>query len=256
MSRATGLSGYVFALVGVALAAGAIALPVWWLANPPQDSPPAELPLAAESAYPDQLILLPETPLENNSDNPPDLLLPPEPQATLPQQDAQTTQDPPLPPETLIIPAIDLNASIVPVGWTEIMVGGQLYGQWQVPYQKAVGWHNASAGIGQAGNTVLNGHHNRYGEVFRNLVDLEVGDEVWLVEGGNLLTYAVSETLILPEKYETAEVRLANAQYILPTSGERVTLVTCWPYSGNTHRLIVVALPTNPPDIDASGGVN
>jgi sortase A len=40
-------------------------------------------------------------------------------------------------------------------------------------------------------------------------------------------------------------VRRKNAQWIMPTGDERLTLVTCWPYEwpGNSHRVIVVARP-------------
>ena len=40
-------------------------------------------------------------------------------------------------------------------------------------------------------------------------------------------------------------VRRANAQWIAPTDDERLTLVTCWPYISNTHRLIIVAKPVS-----------
>ncbi|HID54608.1 MAG TPA: sortase, partial [Anaerolineae bacterium] len=33
------------------------------------------------------------------------------------------------------------------------------------------------------------------------------------------------------------------AEWIMPTEDERITLVTCWPYTDNTNRLIVVAQP-------------
>ena len=43
-----------------------------------------------------------------------------------------------------------------------------------VPDFFAAGWHTDSTPPGFPGNTVLNGHHNIYGEVFRDLdkVDL------------------------------------------------------------------------------------
>jgi sortase A len=41
-------------------------------------------------------------------------------------------------------------------------------------------------------------------------------------------------------------VRLQNAQWIQPTTDERLTLVTCWPYNDNSHRLIIVARPIDP----------
>jgi sortase A len=48
---------------------------------------------------------------------------------------------------------------------------------------------------------------------------------------------------IVKEKGESVEVRRKNAQWIAPTNDERLTLVTCWPYTNNTHRVIVVAKP-------------
>jgi len=66
---------------------------------------------------------------------------------------------------------------------------------------------------------------------------------------GKAYTYAVTEKHILKEKGETAEVRLENARWIAPTSDERLTMVTCWPYTSNTHRLVVVARPISPPNL-------
>jgi len=40
-------------------------------------------------------------------------------------------------------------------------------------------------------------------------------------------------------------VRRQNARWIAPTTDERLTLVTCWPYTGNSHRLIIVAKPAD-----------
>jgi sortase A len=92
---------------------------------------------------------------------------------------------------------------------------------------------------------VLNGHHNVYGQVFVRLVDVAVGDEVQLEADGRLYDFVVTQTDILPEMGQPIEVRMANAERILPTADERVTLVTCWPYSGNSHRLVVVARPAS-----------
>jgi sortase A len=49
--------------------------------------------------------------------------------------------------------------------------------------------------------------------------------------------------MILPEKYQEIDVRMDNARWILPSDDERLTLVTCWPATSNTHRLIIVARP-------------
>jgi sortase A len=37
--------------------------------------------------------------------------------------------------------------------------------------------------------------------------------------------------------------RQENARWVLPSTDERLTLVTCWPPASNTYRLIVVAVP-------------
>jgi sortase A len=39
--------------------------------------------------------------------------------------------------------------------------------------------------------------------------------------------------------------RLANALWIMPSKDERLTLITCYPYDSNTHRLIIVARPAD-----------
>ena len=49
------------------------------------------------------------------------------------------------------------------------------------------------------------------------------------------------QTMVLVR--EPLDVRQANARWILPTTDERVTLITCWPYESNSHRLVVIALP-------------
>ncbi len=146
-------------------------------------------------------------------------------------------------PGRLVIPAIDLDAPVVKVGWETQELNGQLVSSWMVPDTFGAGWHATSALPGMIGNTVLNGHHNIKGEVFRDLVDLEPGDEVVIYSGETPHYYAVTERHILEEKYQPQEVRQKNARFILPTEDERLTLVTCWPYTNNTHRLVIVALP-------------
>jgi sortase A len=38
--------------------------------------------------------------------------------------------------------------------------------------------------------------------------------------------------------------RLKNAQVMDPTPNEQLTLITCWPYTTFTHRVIIVAKPS------------
>ena len=166
---------------------------------------------------------------------------------TVPPTPVPTLDPASLIPSRVVIPAISLDAPIVEVGWETMEVDGDLVGLWVVPNSFAAGWHKISAPPGHVGNTVLNGHHNIHGEVFRDLVDLEPGDEIVIYAGETEHYYGVTERHLLEEKGQPVEVRMQNAQWIMPTEDERLTLVTCWPYTNNTHRLVIVALPTQPP---------
>jgi len=144
-------------------------------------------------------------------------------------------------PTRIVIPIIHLDAMVVPAESRLIKYEGKYYSQWIAPNTFAAGWHTYSALLGVPGNTVLNGHHNEYGEVFRHLVDLKIGDQILVYSGDLAFRYEVVAKKILPERGQPTEVRLANAGWIMPTPDERLTLVTCWPYESNSHRLIVVA---------------
>lgn len=148
------------------------------------------------------------------------------------------------PPARVVAPAIELDAPVVPMGWEMVDRDGAMVSEWQVP-AKAAGWHMNSALPGHAENVVLSGHHNIEGKVFRYVVDLEPGDIVTLYAGGIPYEYIVAEKYILKESGMPLSVRQKNAQWIMPSGDERLTLVTCWPYEwpGNSHRVIVVARP-------------
>lgn len=144
-------------------------------------------------------------------------------------------------PDRLVIPAIGLDAPIVASTLQEVMSWGQRYQQWLAPDLRAAGWHTSSATLDLPGNTVLNGHHNIHGRVFEHLIDLAVGDLVLVYAGPRAYAYRVRLITIVPERWQPLAVRLDNARWIQPSQDERLTLVTCWPATSNTHRLIVVA---------------
>jgi len=147
-------------------------------------------------------------------------------------------------PARILIPAIQLDAPVIPVWLQQVALNEGVFSQWRVPETRAAGWHETSARLGQAGNTVLNGHHNVHGHVFRDLIEVEVGDTLRLVADDDFgLEYTVVQTMLLEEEGRSLEERLENARWLLPSSDERITLVTCWPPDGQSHRLVVVALP-------------
>lgn len=147
-------------------------------------------------------------------------------------------------PVRLSIPIINLNADIIFAQQEKTVQNGITYIQWLAPDEFAVGWHYDSARLGAPGNTVLNGHHNVFGKVFENLDKLVSGDQISIYGNDlNIYHYIVTNVMILPERDVSFEERLKNAQWIMPSEDERITLITCWPYFSNTHRLIIVARP-------------
>jgi len=146
-------------------------------------------------------------------------------------------------PDRLVIPAIQLDAPVVSAKLRNVLYQEKLYQQWLAPYRFAAGQLPTSAALGASGNTVLIGHHNKYGEVFGHLVDLKVDDLIWVYAGNQAFAYTIAHILILPERFQSLTTRLSNAEWIGASSDERLTLVTCWPTESNTHRLIIVAKP-------------
>lgn len=146
------------------------------------------------------------------------------------------------PPSRLIIPAINLVSQVVPVGTYFVQQGNYLVRYHQVA-EYAVGWHQDSALPGARGNTVMAGHNNTKGEVFRDLWKLEPGDMVYVEAEGRIYAYQVALKKIVREIGVPLEQQFENARWIAPTNDIRLTLVSCWPYETNTHRVIIVAVP-------------
>jgi LPXTG-site transpeptidase (sortase) family protein len=148
-------------------------------------------------------------------------------------------------PVHISIPSIGLDSPIYHAKINKVTIGEKEYQQWVAP-PNGVGWHYQSAPLGVKGNTVFNGHHNTAGEVFKDLHTVKEGALIILQSPTKEYTYRVDSLMILPERYEKLEVRLQNARWIQPFDDDRITLVTCWPHTSNTHRVIVVAYPVPP----------
>lgn len=161
----------------------------------------------------------------------------------LPESDADRPPPTSLVPDRIVIPSIGLDAPIVPVKAKIIKYDGKEYQQWLAPDEYAAGWHNSSAKLGDAGNTVLNGHHNAFGQVFASLHKVKEGEIIKIYSGEFYYDYIVARRLLLPEKFNTLSNRMENASWISPSTDERLTLITCWPPESNIYRVIIVALP-------------
>jgi sortase A len=206
---------------------------------PPTPPPPTRAPSITgptPALLPDWTVMPQPSPTNLPATEPPPTATPePTPTSLPPAQSA---------PNRIVAPAIELDAEVVPMGWELTNQDGTFITEWVVP-ERAAGWHMNSALPGNVENVVLSGHHNIEGKVFRYVVDLEPGDDITLYADGIAYTYLVSEKYILKESGMSLSVRKKNAQWIMPSGDERLTLVTCWPYEwpGNSHRVVVVARP-------------
>lgn len=145
-------------------------------------------------------------------------------------------------PERIVIPTVGVDTEIKPVWAQQNQAGGQWFQQWNTSAY-AAGYHEGSALLGQPGNTVISGHNNIDGAVFRNLYQLQPGASLLIYANGFRYDYIVEDQFIVREAGAPLEQRLQNATWISTTIDERITLVSCWPPDGNDYRVIVVAKP-------------
>jgi len=165
------------------------------------------------------------------------------------------------PPVRLVIADLRIDTPVVPMGWRVVDTQNGPVSEWVIPQNEA-GHHINSAALGEPGNLVISGHNNIYGQVFRAIslawdndtrqkVD-DVTDRSDLLNGraielydetGARYEYVVREFYRLKDTGVSYAQRIANGSYILPTADTRLTLVTCWPPTNNTHRLILIAEP-------------
>lgn len=146
-------------------------------------------------------------------------------------------------PVHVSIPVIGIAVDVVAVGWhTEQTATGKTV-LWHSPGE-AAGFLVSSAVPGAGGNAVFYGHHNVQGSVFRGLDRLQPGDVLTVRNAFETLDYVVERVDVFEESNLTASQRLVHMQYFAPTASEQLTLLTCWPFTGNSHRVAVVAKPT------------
>jgi LPXTG-site transpeptidase (sortase) family protein len=91
----------------------------------------------------------------------------------------------------------------------------------------------ASARLGQVGLTLMSGHDDIYGSIFRYLGRMKRGDVITVTQGGHTYHYVVrSVQTVTPEN-----VSMLNATRTVPT----LALISCTPYWVDTHRVVVIA---------------
>lgn len=148
------------------------------------------------------------------------------------------------PPVRLHLPAVGIDTKVVPVGWDMIPApnGQGMKAEWQVA-DFAVGHHQGSANPGEPGNVVLSGHVDYKGEVFRELYNSTKGDEVIMYTEKGQYLYVITDIMLVKEVGVSEEQKKRNAAYMNLTPDPTLTMITCWPYGIDDHRLIVIAKP-------------
>lgn len=107
--------------------------------------------------------------------------------------------------------------------------------------KKGLGHYAGSARLGQTGNFSVAGHRRTYGDPFKDFPELRRGDAVVLTDGTTWFTYRVDKGpyKTVPSDVEVIDAVPRKSGYTRP--GRYLTLTTCDPEWGHSHRLIVWA---------------
>jgi sortase A len=118
------------------------------------------------------------------------------------------------------IPALGVNAPVVQGdGWEQL--------------KKGVAQHIGSPNPGQKGNLVLSAHNDVFGELFRDLDKLKVGDLVIVFTNQRQYIYVVTNSQIVPP---------TQVDVMAPTRDATLTLVSCYPYMVDNKRIVISAV--------------
>ncbi|MFF5968330.1 class E sortase [Streptomyces collinus] len=107
--------------------------------------------------------------------------------------------------------------------------------------KKGLGHYAETAQLGQRGNFAVAGHRRTYGDPFRDFPELRRGDAVVLTDGTTWFTYRIDKGpyKTVPSDVEVIDPVPRTSGYT--RSGRYLTLTTCEPEWGHSHRLIVWA---------------
>ncbi|MBO1336817.1 class E sortase [Streptomyces sp. VRA16 Mangrove soil] len=105
--------------------------------------------------------------------------------------------------------------------------------------KKGLGHYSGTAQLGQKGNFAVAGHRRTYGDPFKDFPQLRPGDDVVLTDGTTWFTYVIDTRpyKTLPSDVAVIDPVPRKSGYTEP--GRYLTLTTCEPEWGHSHRLIV-----------------
>jgi sortase A len=104
--------------------------------------------------------------------------------------------------------------------------------------QKGIGHYTGTAEPGQAGNFALAGHRRTWGNPFNDFPLLRPGDRIYIDDGRYWYVYQLDRTPLrtLPTDIGVLDPVPPESGYTRP--GSYLTLTTCDPAWGHSHRLI------------------
>ncbi|MEU9110730.1 class E sortase [Streptomyces sp. NPDC048483] len=107
--------------------------------------------------------------------------------------------------------------------------------------KRGLGHYDRTARLGQVGNFAVAGHRRTYGDPFKDFPRLRPGDAVVLTDGTTWFTYRIDNRpyTTLPGDIGVIDPVPARSGYNGP--GRYLTLTTCEPEWGHSHRLIAWA---------------
>ncbi|MFG2132563.1 class E sortase [Streptomyces sp. NPDC048751] len=107
--------------------------------------------------------------------------------------------------------------------------------------KKGLGHYAKTARLGEPGNFSVAGHRRTYGDPFKDFPRLRRGDAVVLTDGSTWFTYRIDKGpyKTVPSDIEVIDPVPRKSGYTRP--GRYLTLTTCDPEWGHSHRLIVWA---------------
>ncbi|MGI5427092.1 class E sortase [Streptomyces sp. CA-179760] len=121
--------------------------------------------------------------------------------------------------------------------WNKPVLEGTVTGT----LKKGLGHYADTAQLGQRGNFAVAGHRRTYGDPFKDFPRLRRGDAVVLTDGTTWFTYRIDKGpyKTVPSDIEVIDPVPRTSGYTRP--GRYLTLTTCEPEWGHSHRLIVWA---------------
>ena len=99
--------------------------------------------------------------------------------------------------------------------------------------KQGVGQHIGSSDPGQPGNLVLSAHNDIFGQIFRDLDQLEEGDEIIIYTNVRAYTFVIDQP--------TQIIEPTFVQVMDPTPNLTITLISCYPYLVDNKRIVVKA---------------